>query len=554
MRQQPTQTNQWSIPGSTQTGQWSIPGPPQHGLNPYPPIPQLSAVPSRLRPYPPEVDMFLYQQYLHAVYGAPQPVLPPYHFNGYPPASQGMGIPPCYPYAPPMVPRLDNQQLEQGPVHQTPATATEESAVRREMVDCTDNGAPAISPCYPYAPTMVPHLYNQQLEQGPVHQTPAIATEESAVRRKMVDFTDNGAPAISPCYPYAPPFSYIQELEQGPVQQTSAAAAEESAFDHGEYEVIEYDDDGSAPSPCYPYATPIVSSSYNQQPEQGPVQKTPVAAAEESTVKHGKRKAANLNDDDAAVAPPSYPSVPLTVQSSHNQQLEQGPGQQTPVVAAKESAVRSGKRKAVDLGNTSSPKKQRIHPLIHPDFDVVEYRGEARYKCRLPQCENVASVLQAGLRDHINSNQHKRGSARFLFQERDEVDSNVDESCSENQQEANEVSQGTYEGATSNEPVGFVSNSLDETIDTAWAQEVLQCFEAAAHWAPGNQLEEPVNSLDDSIDSGWVAEVLEYFKIATHSVPGEQLEEPVNSFDNTIDTVWVAEMLQDLKTAAHSAL
>ncbi|KAG2369094.1 hypothetical protein BDR07DRAFT_850127 [Suillus spraguei] len=491
----------------TQTGQWSIPGPPQYEFHPHPPIPpmpQLSAVPSRLRPYPPEVDMFLYQQYLHSIYGAPHLVPPPYHFNGYPPAFQGMGIPPCYPYAPPMV----------------------------------------------------PYLYNQQLQQGPVQQTPAVPAEESAVEREVVDLTADDAPTGPPCYPYAPPSSYNQQLEQGPVQQTSAAAAEESAFEYGEYEVIDLtDNDAPAASPCYPYATPVVSSSHNQQLEQGLVQQTPVAAAEESAVKRGKRKAVNLNDDDAPVAP-SYPSVPLTVQTSHNQQLEQGPRQQTPVVAAEESAVKLGKRKAVDNGGDTPPqKKQKIHPRICPtDFELVEYRGEARYKCRLPQCENVASVQQASLQDHINSNQHKRGRARFPSQECDEVvsygDSNVGESCSKNLQEVVKVkvSQGPHEGATSNKPVGYVPNSLDETIDTAWVEEVLQHFETAAHPAPGDQLEEPVNSLDDT---GWVADVLEFFNIATHSTPVEQLEEPANSLDNTIDTVWVAEVLQYFQIVAH---
>ncbi|KAG1764891.1 hypothetical protein EV702DRAFT_1204816 [Suillus placidus] len=52
-------------------------------------------------------------------------------------------------------------------------------------------------------------------------------------------------------------------------------------------------------------------------------------------------------------------------------------------------------------------KKQSIHPF-HPDFELVQNNGELRYKCRLPQCENVAAVLYVSIQGHIKSKRHQK--------------------------------------------------------------------------------------------------------------------------------------------------
>ncbi|KAG2344504.1 hypothetical protein BDR05DRAFT_999252 [Suillus weaverae] len=112
-----------------------------------------------------------------------------------------------------------------------------------------------------------------------------------------------------------------------------------------------------------------------------------------------------------AAAPPSYPSAPSFVQVSHNQFVEQGlEQQQTPVVAAGESAVRRGKRKAVDLDDDAAPRKKQ--PLNF-DFDMVQINGELRYKCCLPQCEKVAPLLYASIQGHIKSKRHQKSRAQL---------------------------------------------------------------------------------------------------------------------------------------------
>ncbi|KAG1899997.1 uncharacterized protein F5891DRAFT_1189080 [Suillus fuscotomentosus] len=95
-----------------------------------------------------------------------------------------------------------------------------------------------------------------------------------------------------------------------------------------------------------------------------------------------------------------HPSAPPSAQPSHHTHSEQGPEEQAPVADAEESAVKRGKRKAVDLDDDDAPprKKQTIHPLVdYPDFELVQNNGEVRYRCCLPQCENVPAVPRAGI-------------------------------------------------------------------------------------------------------------------------------------------------------------
>ncbi|KAG1807279.1 uncharacterized protein BJ212DRAFT_756594 [Suillus subaureus] len=242
-----------------------------------------------------------------------------------------------------------------------------------------------------------------------------------------------------------------------------------------------------------------------------------------------------------AAEQPSYPSAPPLAQPSYNQHLEQVPEQRVPeqqapekpasVAAAEESVVKRGKRKAVDLDDDDAPpqKKQMVHALLyHPDFELVESNGEARYKCCLPQCENVAAVRQAGIQGHIRSKRHQKAGVRFQSPVCNEAvsrmdPSNISRSCSKNQQEANEVSQRPCEGPTSSQPFEYFSNNFEETTD----------------FTPGEPLQEPVNSLDKTVDSAWDEQVNEFFSIinkAAESTSGEQLEEAVNNFEGTADS------------------
>jgi hypothetical protein len=71
-----------------------------------------------------------------------------------------------------------------------------------------------------------------------------------------------------------------------------------------------------------------------------------------------------------APAPPSYPAASPLAQTYHHH-TQQGLGQQ-PIVAAEESAVKRGKRKAVDLDDAPPSKRQAIQPRID-DFVSAFY-------------------------------------------------------------------------------------------------------------------------------------------------------------------------------------
>ncbi|KAG1764736.1 hypothetical protein EDD22DRAFT_441505 [Suillus occidentalis] len=142
----------------TQTGQWPIPGPPQ------PP-----SVPSRVRPYPVDLQTHLYNQFAPEAH--PYPVPPPQHWGGYP---QGVGVPPAqaqrfYPSAPPSVQPFYNQYPAQGLGPQVP-----------------------VPPVYSAASPLVQPYY-QHTQQGLGQPPPVVAAEESAVKRgkrKAVDVDD----------------------------------------------------------------------------------------------------------------------------------------------------------------------------------------------------------------------------------------------------------------------------------------------------------------------------------------------------------------------------
>ncbi|KAG2055090.1 hypothetical protein BDR06DRAFT_1007294 [Suillus hirtellus] len=228
-----------------------------------------------------------------------------------------------------------------------------------------------------------------------------------------------------------------------------------------------------------------------------------------------------------AAAPPQHPSAPPSAQPSHHTHSEQGPEEQAPVADAAESAVKRGKRKAVDLDEDDAPprKKQTIHPLVdYPDFELVENNGEVRYKCCLSQCENVPAVPRAGIQDHIRSKNHPQVRSRSPSLEYYEAvnDGDFSNSCSNNQQETYGILQETCEGSTSNEPFGSFSNG----------------FEESANLTSSESLKKSDNSLDETTNSGWDEGFNDFFDIeaACEPVSGEQIEESVNNPEETINS------------------
>ncbi|KAG2036650.1 hypothetical protein BDR03DRAFT_959073 [Suillus americanus] len=244
------------------------------------------------------------------------------------------------------------------------------------------------------------------------------------------------------------------------------------------------------------------------------------------------------------VAQPSYPSAPSLVQPSHNQRLEQVPEQpapeiQAPVTAAEESAVKRGKRKAVDLDDDDAPprKKQMIHPLLYyPDFELVESNGEARYKCCLTQCENAPAVRQAGIKGHIRSKRHQKVRARLPSPGRDEAVTRVDSSNiggSGSKNQADEASRRPFEGFTSSQPLE------DATANPAWDEQVKELFSIinkAAESTLAKQLEKAVEGTAKSALGEQLEEVVNNPEVAADSALGEQLEEFINSLDGADDS------------------
>ncbi|KAG1897734.1 uncharacterized protein F5891DRAFT_1047223 [Suillus fuscotomentosus] len=228
-----------------------------------------------------------------------------------------------------------------------------------------------------------------------------------------------------------------------------------------------------------------------------------------------------------AAAPPQHPSAPPSAQPFHHTHSEQGPEEQAQVADAEESAVKRGKRKAVDLDDNDAPprKKQTVHPLVdYLDFELVENNGEVRYKCCLSQCENVPAVPRAGIEDHTKWKRHPQVRSRSPSLEYYEAENDGDfsNSCSNNQQETYGILQKTCEGSTSNELFGSFSNGFEETADLTSSES----------------LEKSDNSLDETTDSGWDEGFNDFFDIeaACEPVSGEQIEESVNNPEETIDS------------------
>ncbi|KIK34875.1 hypothetical protein CY34DRAFT_17423, partial [Suillus luteus UH-Slu-Lm8-n1] len=176
--------------------------------------------------------------------------------------------------------------------------------------------------------------------------------------------------------------------------------------------------------PSCPSTPPLAQSFYYQHPTQGPGQQAPVL--------------------------PSYPSASASVQPK-NQPDQEGLGQQPPVVAVKESAVKRGKRKAVDLNDALPPKKQAIQPLVdNTNFGRILINGKVHYTCPMPLCKNVPAVRLAALQGHVESKQHQDGRAQSPSPNCDTAvchgdSSNIGGSSSKTQEEA--VVQVPHEGS-----------------------------------------------------------------------------------------------------------
>ncbi|KAG2087451.1 uncharacterized protein F5147DRAFT_66539 [Suillus discolor] len=247
-----------------------------------------------------------------------------------------------------------------------------------------------------------------------------------------------------------------------------------------------------------------------------------------------------------AAAPPQHPSAPPLAQPSHDTHLEQGPEEQASVADAEESTVKRGKRKAVDLDDDDAPprKKQTFPPLVdYPDFELVQNNGEVRYKCCLSQCENVPAVPRAGIQDHIKSKNHPQVRSRSPSLEyyepvNDGDFSNIGDSCFNNQQETYGISQETCEETTdltSSESLETSDNSLDETTSSGWEEEFNDFFdiEAACEPVSGEQIEESVNNPEETIDSA-SGSLDDDLYGTVDSASDEQLEESTDSPEKSV--------------------
>ncbi|KAG1762994.1 hypothetical protein EV702DRAFT_1283736 [Suillus placidus] len=384
----------------------------------------------------------------------------------------------------------------------------------------------------PYPPELYTYLYQQFARSAyPAYGAPYPVPPQNGGGYPPA-FPGTGVPAAAapaaaalPSHPSAPSLvqpSRNQHSEQALGQQQTPAAA----------------------PPSYPFAPSLIQPSHNQHSEQGlGQQQTPAAAL------------------------PSYPFAPSLVEPSHNQHSEQGLGQQqTPVAAAGQSAVRRGKRKAVDLDDDAPPqKKQSVHPF-HPDFELVQNNGELRYKCRLPQCENVAAVLYVSIQGHIKSKRHQKSRVWLPSQDCDKAVSHGDDSTHDDtvlaeqwkqfiqniEQMADSTSSGllaesldsleeTVDSA-SGEPLEKLVNSLEETIDSASGAQLDQSvnsLEETVDSASGGQSEDFINTVGETIDSasgGQSEDFINSVGETVDSASGEQLEESPNSPDET--NVW----------------
>ncbi|KAG1794666.1 uncharacterized protein HD556DRAFT_1369186 [Suillus plorans] len=216
-----------------------------------------------------------------------------------------------------------------------------------------------------------------------------------------------------------------------------------------------------------------------------------------------------------AAAPLQHPSAPPLAQPSHDTYLEQ----QAPVADAEESAIKRGKRKAVDLDDDDAPprKKQTIHPIVDYDFELVQNNGEVRYRCCLPQCENVPAVPRAGIQDHIKSKKHQQVRARSPSLEYVEAFEETTD-------------------LTSSESLEPSDNSLDETTNSGWDEGFNDFFdiEAACEPVSGEQIEESVNNPEETIDSALGSLADDLYAIVD-SASDEQLDESTVSLEKSLE-------------------
>ncbi|KAG2746979.1 hypothetical protein P692DRAFT_20696919, partial [Suillus brevipes Sb2] len=209
----------------------------------------------------------------------------------------------------------------------------------------------------------------------------------------------------------------------------------------------------SVPSHVGPYPPGLQTHSHNQSaPAAHPVHGAPYPVP---PPQHWGGYPSASQGVGVPSAQPFYPSAPPSGQPFHNQHPAQGLAQPPPVVAAEESAVKRGKRKAVDLDDTRPTKKQAIQlPVDYFDYGHVESKQHHNYRAQFPSLDSYKVI--------------SRGES-----------SNIGGSSSKTQEEA--VAQVPCEASTSNTPLVFFPNSF-ENYD----------------WTSSGPLAEPVNSLDQS--------------------------------------------------------
>lgn len=215
--------------------------------------------------------------------------------------------------------------------------------------------------------------------------------------------------------------------------------------------------------------------------------------------------------------------------------------QQPSVVAAEESAVKRGKRKAVDLDDAPPPKKQATQPLVDDfDFDIIPINDELHYRGWMPQCENLQSVQHAGIQGHVELKQHQNW-VQLSSPDGDNAvsrgdSSNIGGSSSKTQEEA--VAHVPYEGSTSNAPLEFFPDSF-ENYDWFWSEPpeepVNSLEQTKLAWTEQlevvNSPQETDNSASDNLQEGFANSVGK----TVDSASGEQSQESVNSLDETGD-------------------
>ncbi|KAG2146875.1 uncharacterized protein EDB93DRAFT_453838 [Suillus bovinus] len=113
-------------------------------------------------------------------------------------------------------------------------------------------------------------------------------------------------------------------------------------------------------------------------------------------------------------APPA-PAVQVPLQQEEQVLPNAAPIPQVPSVATVEGgSTRRSKRKAVDDGNTTAPK--RFRPQDDPDFAPAQPddKGNAKWKCLKEACASAPTMLEVSVHQHVKyAKTHRKDSERL---------------------------------------------------------------------------------------------------------------------------------------------